>query len=62
MEPIGIFAVVAIAVTASWLLYIVKCRSTFPKLPGLSPKIAKSPSGESLNTMVNTDDPTQVAS
>jgi len=57
MEPIGIFAVVAITATAAWLIYILKRRSTFPKMSTLTPRIIKSPSGESLNTMVLSEDP-----
>jgi len=55
MEAIGIAAVVGIAVTAAWLIYIFKRRSTFAKL-------AKSPSTESLSEMVRQEDPTPVAS
>ena len=60
MEAIGIAAVIGITVTAAWLIYIFKRRSTFAKLK--VPTMAKSPSSESLNTMVHSEDPTQVAS
>lgn len=62
MEPIGIVAIVGITVTAVWLVYILKRRSTFAKMSTLTPRFIKSPSGESLNTMVHSEDPTQVAS
>jgi hypothetical protein len=62
MEAIGIAAVVGIAVTAAWLIYIFKRRSTFAKMSTLTPRFVKSPSGESLNTMSHSEDPTQVAS
>jgi len=55
MEAIGIAAIVGIAVTAAWLIYIFKRRSTFAKL-------SKSPSTESLSEMVRQEDPTPVAS
>jgi len=55
MEPIGIVAIVGITVTAVWLIYILKRRSTFAKM-------VKSPSTESLSEMVRQEDPTPVAS
>ena len=57
MEGIGIAAVVGITVTATWLIYILKRRSTFSKMSTLAPRIVKSPSGESLNTMSPSLDP-----
>ena len=60
MEAIGIAAVIGITVTAAWLIYMFKRRSVFMKLK--VPTMAKSPSTESLSTLVQTEDPTQVAS
>jgi hypothetical protein len=57
MDPIGIGAIIGILVVGGWLAWLVKKDAKRFNL-GMS----KSPSRESLNTMVQPDDPTQVSS
>jgi hypothetical protein len=57
MEPIAIGAFLAFVVVAGWFGYLCR-KNTIQRKMGMS----KSPSSESLNTMIHTEDPTQVAS
>jgi len=57
MEPIAVGAFLAFVVVAGWLGYLCR-KNAIQRKMGMS----KSPSHESLNTMVNTDDPTPIAS
>jgi hypothetical protein len=57
MDPIGIVAIVGILVVGGCLVWLVRKDGNRFKTG-----MAKSPSRESLNTMVQPDDPTQVSS
>jgi hypothetical protein len=57
MDPIGIGAIIGILVVGGWLAWLVRKDAKRFNL-GMS----KSPSRESLNTMVQPEDPTQVSS
>jgi hypothetical protein len=57
MEPIAIGAFIAIVAVAGWLGYLCRRNAIQLKM-----RMSKSSSHESLNTMVNTDDPTPIAS
>jgi hypothetical protein len=57
MDPIGIVAIVGILAVAGCFAYLYR-----RDMNRYSVKISKSPSRESLNTMVQPDDPTQVSS
>jgi hypothetical protein len=57
MDPIGIVAIVGILVVGGCLVWLVRKDGNRFKSG-----MAKSPSRESLNTMVQPDDPTQVSS
>jgi hypothetical protein len=57
MDPIGIVAIVGILVVGGCLAWLLR-KDTNRFKSGMT----KSPSRESLNTMVQPDDPTQVSS
>ena len=57
MDPIGIVAIVGILVVGGCLVWLVRKDANRFK-SGMT----KSPSRESLNTMTQVDDPTQVSS
>jgi hypothetical protein len=57
MEPIAIGAFIAIVAVAGWLGYLCRRNAIQLKM-----RMSKSSSHESLNTMVNTDDPTPISS
>ena len=57
MEPIGVAAFLGFVIVAGWFGYLCR-RDSIERKMGMS----KSPSSESLNTMVQPDDPTQVSS
>jgi hypothetical protein len=57
MDPIGIIAIVGILVVGGCLAWLLR-KDTNRFKSGM----IKSPSRESLNTMVQPDDPTQVSS
>jgi hypothetical protein len=57
MDPIGIVAIVGILVVGGCFAYLYR-----RDMNRYTAKIPKSPSRESLNTMVQPDDPTQVSS
>ena len=57
MDPIGIGAIIGILVVGGWLIYLVRKDAN-----NYNAKMTKSPSRESLNTMVQPDDPTPISS
>jgi hypothetical protein len=57
MDPIGIVAIVGILVVGGCLAWLLRKDTNRFKSA-----MSKSPSRESLNTMVQPDDPTQVSS
>ena len=57
MDPIGIVAIVGILVVGGFFVYLYR-----RDMHRYNSKMPKSPSRESLNTMTQTDDPTQVSS
>jgi hypothetical protein len=57
MEVIGVAAFLGFVIVAGWFGYLCR-RDTIQRKMGMT----KSPSRESLNTMVQPDDPTQVSS
>jgi hypothetical protein len=57
MDPIGIGAIIGILVVGGWLAWLVRKDANRFKT-GMS----KSPSSESLNTLVQPDDPTPISS
>jgi hypothetical protein len=57
MEAIGVAAFLGFVIVAGWFGYL--CRRDMHRYTA---KMSKSPSRESLNTMVQPDDPTQVSS
>ena len=57
MEPIGIGAIIGILVVGGWVIYLVRKDAN-----NYNAKMTKSPSHESLNTMVQPDDPTPISS
>lgn len=57
MDPIGIGAIVGILAVAGWLAYLFRV-----DMKRYNSKMPKSPSRESLNTMVQPDDPTPISS
>jgi hypothetical protein len=57
MEVIGVAAFLGFVIVAGWFGYLCR-RDIIQRKMGMS----KSPSRESLNTMVQNDDPTQVSS
>jgi hypothetical protein len=57
MEPIGIAAVVGILIVGGWLAWLVR-----KDAKRFNSGIPKSPSRESLNTMVQPEDPIPVSS
>ena len=57
MDPIGIGAIIGILVVGGWLIYLVRKDAN-----RYNAKMSKSPSRESLNTMVQTEDPIPVSS
>jgi hypothetical protein len=57
MEPIGIGAIIGILIVGGWFGYLCR-RDIIERKMGIS----KSPSRESLNTMVQPDDPTPISS
>jgi hypothetical protein len=57
MDPIGIVAIVGILVVGGCLAWLVR-----KDVNRFKSGIPKSPSRESLNTMTQVDDPTQVSS
>ena len=57
MEAIGVAAFLGFVIIAGWFGYLCR-RDAIERKIGMT----KSPSHESLNTMVQPDDPTQVSS
>lgn len=57
MDPIGIGAIIGILVVGGWLAWLVR-----KDAKRFNSGMSKSPSRESLNTMVQPDDPTPISS
>jgi hypothetical protein len=57
MDPIGIGAIIGILIVGGWLAWLVRKDSK-----RFNSGMSKSPSRESLNTMTQPEDPTQVSS